>query len=253
MDEAIRADGARGSPTRSMSNAKVIAILDAVPESSLDTNRATSEADKFRRLLARSAARFERIHVANDEWPVTSKSYDAYIVTGSPCSANEHAPWIARLSEFLRDAHARKAKLLGICFGHQLIAHALGGRVEPAAAGWQLGLQSIDITGETAWMKPSIARGTIYHINRDVVTKLPPGARLIAGSAFVTNEAYVLGENVLGLQGHPEQTVEHMRHIFAKLTSHVPSETLARAHASLREGEPDTAVWRRWIRGFLSI
>lgn len=100
---------------------------------------------------------------------------DAYIVTGSPAGVYDDLPWIEPLKRFLRHAKG-KAKLVGICFGHQIMAEAFGGRVEKSDKGWGVGLQRYEVREAADWMDevPSFACPVSH---QDQIVQPPPAAR----------------------------------------------------------------------------
>ena len=129
---------------------------------------------------------------------------DALLLTGSPASAYDDAPWIAGLIEGVRGWIASGKPVVGICFGHQLMAQALGGRVEKSEHGWGLGVHTYEVTAKTG-LEPEPARLSSIVTHQDQVAALPPGATRLAGSAFCPNGIIHYGEGrALSFQMHPE-------------------------------------------------
>ena len=97
--------------------------------------------DMFTALLAKADPdlEFAVYDVEEGEYPDDIDEVDAYLITGSKSSVYEEKAWIARLMDFVRELHAREKKIVGICFGHQIIAHALGGKTEKSHKGWGVG------------------------------------------------------------------------------------------------------------------
>lgn len=156
-------------------------------------------------------------HVLDPE-PVDLEEYSGMILSGSPSSAYDRDEWIARLSEIIREAVDRKLPTLGVCFGHQLIAQALGGRVEPNPKGWEIGDPEVELT-EVGRNDPLFA-GTpnpfrAIQSHRDIVTEVPEGAVLLAGNDLTAVQAYALGDHVRAVQFHPEMTPAHLNYILA--------------------------------------
>ncbi|NIP97211.1 MAG: hypothetical protein GWO24_28780, partial [Akkermansiaceae bacterium] len=79
---------------------------------------------------------------------------DGYLTTGASHSVEDEEPWIARFAGFIRHLHQQQARLFGICFGHQMIAHALGGCVEQSRRGWGVGVHEVTVARREAWMNP---------------------------------------------------------------------------------------------------
>ncbi|SVB02287.1 uncharacterized protein METZ01_LOCUS155141, partial [marine metagenome] len=152
-----------------------LGLLDTVPRSYWSTDLGITESEKFIDFLmpVMTDTRFDQLFVAEGEWPASIDDYDAYLITGSPCSVNEGHLWIEKLQQFVRDCLVSQKKLVGICFGHQLIASALGGTVKRRRDGWLLGVESFDIVDVQSWMKPIQMKCEIFHINQDHVSVLP--------------------------------------------------------------------------------
>ena len=129
----------------------------------------------FQRLLAGNGYEFEAWFVVDGQFPDSPDEADGWLITGSKHGAYEDLPWIPRLETFIRDIRAADRPLVGICFGHQIIAQALGGTVKKSDKGWAVGHQTYshgDTTfGANAW-------------HQDQVVALPEGADVIAGNDF---------------------------------------------------------------------
>lgn len=140
-------------------------------------------------------------------------SFDAIILSGSRHAVYDSAQWIADVQRLVRDAYARQQRILGICFGAQLLAHSLGGLVEPAPVGWEAGARSVQLDLERIQRMPygaqvCVPNFRVCELHQDAITTLPPGAQLLGSSTHCTHEIFALGDSVLAVQGHPEFTVE---------------------------------------------
>ncbi len=132
---------------------------------------------------------------------------DAWIIGGSKNSVNDDEPWIDALSEFVREQWRRQQPLAGICFGHQLLARALGGTVAVDDHGWGVGIYETRLAGREPWMSPWPGeRLQLLASHREQVHTLPESARVLAGAPFCPHYLMQVGDTVLGLQGHPEFT-----------------------------------------------
>ncbi|MBN1164431.1 MAG: type 1 glutamine amidotransferase [Candidatus Krumholzibacteriota bacterium] len=134
------------------------------------------------------------------------------IISGSRGSVNEDKPWIAPLIDFIREAHRLNAWILGICFGHQLLAKALGGTVEPNRRGREMGTVPIYLTpqGEQAPLLRGLRSGDwVNLVHRTHVTKLPPGAVRLAFNQMTPTQAFQAGRS-FGFQPHPELGPEQL-------------------------------------------
>lgn len=230
-----------------------LGILDAVPPEFRHVDDHISDAAKFIDLLTAVELKAEWMvyNVAAGEFPASVAVCDAYIITGSPAGVHDGDLWIERLMAFVRAAHRRQIVMVGICFGHQVIAQALGGTVSAAPNGWHLGLLAVDVLAQPAWMTDDAARVMLYHINHDQVVQLPPDAQLLGRSDACPNSMFTIGDHILCLQGHPEQPLRAMKNFIAELGSAVPPEVTASALRSFEDGEPDYMRVGRWLRAFI--
>jgi len=140
--------------------------------------------------------------------------------------------------------------VVGICFGHQLIPHFFGGSTEPAPVGWGVGVQQTELVSHEAWMEPEQTRVGLLSSHKDQVVELPENARCIARSPHCPIAGYVIGEQVLTLQGHPEFSKGYSEALMRKRESILGPDTFARGMASLQE-ETHEALVARWIMNFI--
>lgn len=195
---------------------------------------------------------YESYIVSKDEFPATVDECDAYLITGSVSGAYEDEPWISTLIQFIRDCHAANKKLVGICFGHQVLAHALGGKAEKSDKGWGLGLKTFDITDNKPWMNGSQGQCSLYYSHQDQVVQLPPNAERLGGNEFCENAFFAIGDQVMGIQGHPEFTTNIMQEILSNPKETVPQEVNETAVSSVENGRPDNQLVAHWIVNFLT-
>ncbi len=138
---------------------------------------------------------FQAWPVVDMKFPPDGGAADGWIITGSRHGAYEDLPWIAPLEALIRDIAARALPLVGICFGHQIIAQALGGRVEKFPGGWAVGAT------EYREGDRSLTLNAWHH---DQVTRRPEGARVLAGNDFCENAELAYGDTIWTMQPHPE-------------------------------------------------
>lgn len=229
-----------------------LGILNALPGHYILAGE-LSDIEKFERLIKSVDAEIECVSydATVEELPGSPQVCDAFLVTGSPCGVSDGDPWIATLAEFIQQAYAEQKKMVGICFGHQLIAQALGGQVRQSNDGWLLGLHRIELRQQPAWLSPPRPEFSLYFINQDQVVTLPPGAELIASNQFCPHTMFTLKDQVLGLQAHIEHSAAFMRTIIhyleAQLTPHKRAEVLR----SIEQSTPDDQLVARWVVNFI--
>jgi len=189
--------------------------------------------------------------VCDSQFPLIG-DYDAFVCTGSKLSVYDDERWILQLKAFVKDIYASGKKFVGVCFGHQMIGEALGGKVEKAALGYLIGTHTFTISQTTPWMRPSSHSYRILMLCQDQVVKLPPGARVLAASADCPVGMYTVSDTFLGIQGHPEFMAGYNRNVFESRVERIGKEKVEAAVKSLNQG-PDRELLRGWILGFLAF
>lgn len=175
---------------------------------------------------------------------------DAWLITGSRVSVYDDLPWIPALEDFIRQLHAAKKKLIAVCFGHQLVARALGGRAAKADRGWVIGVQEICLAQPWSWLEDAPDRARIIHSHQDQVLELPPGATLVGSNAVCPNALFQLDDHIMAVQGHPEFSLDYARNLFAGRRDLFGGERHDTAVASLRGGH-DAGLFAAWMVTFL--
>lgn len=189
--------------------------------------------------------------------PAGVEDWDAYLITGSYAGVYEGLPWINELSEFTRRAYEAGVPLIGICFGHQLLAHALGGTVEKATVGWGLGVMETAISRHYSWMGPEEELNTaaLIYMHQDQVTSLPESATAFASTKICPYAGFTLGPKAVALQGHPEFTPQLTERLIHELWDRFPEQQAKAALASLSQATEaqatDHARVAGWIARFL--
>ena len=192
---------------------------------------------------------FEFFNVRRDHYPHHIDDCDGYLITGSRASVYDDEPWIARLIGFVGELHDAKARTVGICFGHQLVAQALGGAVGRAPGGWGVGVHTWTVLRHESWMRPAKREFRLLASHQDQIETLPPGARLLASSTFCPHAAFAVGDHILALQGHPEFTKA-----YAEFLMHKRRAALGAAfEPGMRslDQTTDAGAIARWIAQFL--
>ncbi|GAB2779154.1 GMP synthase [Rhabdobacter roseus] len=152
---------------------------------------------------------FTFFDVCNDAFPASVHDCDAYICTGSKYSVYDDEPWIHRLQEFVRQLYNSQKPYVGVCFGHQLLAEALGGKVQKAETGWCVGVHGFELVQPEAWMQPALPAFNSLMMCQDQVLALPPEGTLLARTPSCAVGMFRVGTFMLGIQAHPEFTKEY--------------------------------------------
>lgn len=203
--------------------------------------------DMFQRLLGSEGVEVVAYDVIGGELPADPTECDAWVATGSFYSVNDDEAWIRGLEQFVREIATARVPYVGICFGHQMLAKALGGTVEKSERGWAVGVHEIEVSED-------IGLGDGYrviHSHQDQVVKPPPGAELLGWSEHCPVSMFVVGDTMLGIQGHPEFVPQYSEALMRERRGRViPEETVDAGLASL-EMDPDSERLAEWILDFI--
>lgn len=205
--------------------------------------------------------RWELFRVIDGEFPDVNElqNYDGFVVSGSPSDAYGNDYWILKLCLLLQTLDAMEKKILGICFGHQVLCRALGGKVRKAYSGWDVGLRKVSIVKELAprcffddlgEIPTSLS---IIECHQDEVFEVPFGAEVIGFSDKTGVEMFAIGDHVLGIQGHPEYTNDIIHNLIDRLLNMDAIEKgfADKVRFGLQTAEPDRKGWERICRNFL--
>ena len=175
------------------------------------------------------------------------KAHGAYLITGSPAGVYDPLPWIEPLMAFIRSA--AEAKMIGVCFGHQVMAQALGGQVIKSPKGWAAGLQRYEIVHPQRWTNGE-RQIAVPASHQDQVVVQPPGTDIVAASDFTPFAALAWKDRpAISFQFHPEFSPAYARGLIVKRYDRVNDPDAA--IASL-DAPNDNEVVGRWIRNFLN-
>ena len=189
--------------------------------------------------------------VTLNNYPLDMHECDGYLITGSKLSVYDDVRWIRDLEQYIRVLNEQKKFLLGVCFGHQLIAKALGGEVCKAEIGWVTGLQSYTFHHNFPWLSDLNQDVKLIHSHQDQITKLPDQATLVASSKNVPIAMYYIDDHIMSIQGHPEFTNEYAYDVVCKRRDIIGEELFRRTEESLlNESSSYLEVTNWWIQFF---
>lgn len=208
--------------------------------------------DMFRRLFTPyPAVELVAYDSVIGQLPASPSECDAWMTTGSRHSVNDDAEWVRALEDQIRSIEAYGRPLVGICFGHQLIAKALGGQVAPASNGWSVGVKEIHVRPGVSFIPPTVRSLRVFNSNREQVVTPPDGADVIAWADDCPISMMTIGDTTLGIQGHPEIDMEYGRALIAsRRGSVVPQDVADEGLSSLSQGS-DAAVMSDLIVRFV--
>ena len=190
--------------------------------------------------------------VINNIFPVELTTCDAYIITGSQFSVYEDIPWIHKAKQLVTDLYQAKIPTIGICFGHQLIAESLGGKVAKATnKGWGVGVHHWQVKERKKWMgAESLKTFALRASHQDQVIELPPNAKLLAASEFCPIAGFQLDQHCLSFQGHPEFSKDYAKALINKRLERIGEQISKKALESLQQ-EVHSKVISTWIVQFI--
>lgn len=219
-----------------------LAILMTNTDESPFAQKHPKDGQKFSELLwrVRPDWEFEVFSVKDGMFPA-SLDFDGLLITGSPASVHDNEPWIATLEDLVRNATAQKIPMFGACFGHQVIARALGADVTYNPQGWVLGKVTTQLTGH--------GNIPIYAAHKEQVSTLPVGARIFARTEGCEIAGFAIEDHVLTTQYHPEMTKSFVAALLEAFEDEIGADITQDASKTL--GDPtDINALAEWIATF---
>jgi GMP synthase-like glutamine amidotransferase len=204
----------------------------------------------FRALIDRHAPQIqlEYFDVSTGEFPASLNACDAYLTTGSRFSAYDADDWIRRLKDFVRQLRDADKPFVGICFGHQILAEALGGKVVKAEKGWGIGIQSMNVIQTEDWMRPLQGSCDLHYSHRDQVEILPEDSVVLGKTDHCRVAMFRVGERMLGIQGHPEFPGAYAEALIRRRTELIGADLVGEADFA---SPTDEAVITQWIAALM--
>ena len=182
--------------------------------------------------------------------PDLNQEYDGFICTGSSVSVYDNEDWITDLKSYVRLLYSTGKKFVGICFGHQLIAESLGGKVAQSELGWGVGVQISRIEKHKRWMLPRREIFAIPVSYKDQIIELPPESETLASNSHCRHFMISVGQHFLGIQGHPEASKQYIETLIRSRVESIGESTLIDGIDSLKS-EVHSDVLSHWTLNFL--
>lgn len=232
-----------------------IAILNSNTDRSDFAKDWPDDFGKFSTLIkeARPDWEFSHFDMIFEQHPKDFALYDGYIVTGSPASVNADEAWIQSEIAVIQELIAMKKPVFGACFGHQLIAKALGTAVIDNPSGWEFGTVKTNVVNTPDWMQgpedKAVKQWAMYAAHSEQVSELPKGAALLCQNEQCAIGGFAIGNTIFTTQYHPEMTDEFIEALVVELKDYVGPEVTRRASDSLSI-QSDRALFANWIGDF---
>lgn len=210
--------------------------------------------EMFHRMFASAgqAFDFETVAVFDGAPLPEPSSLEAILITGSAAGVYDDFPWLDPLRDFIRSAYAQSTPMLGICFGHQIMADALGGDVRRSDKGWGLGRHVYSVTQRPAFLGGDLPEFAVACSHQDQVIAPPPGAEVFLSSDFTPNAGLVYGNGAaISLQPHPEFEDDYTIALAELRRGKVSDEVIDTAIASVSRPSDSREV-ARYLGAFLS-
>ncbi|MDG2140204.1 MAG: GMP synthase [Gammaproteobacteria bacterium] len=209
--------------------------------------------DMFREVLvdADPDVELRTYEIVLGEYPEDIHEVDGYIITGSKASAYDADAWILKLGEFIQRLHREKKKLVGICFGHQMVAHFLGGITGKSEKGWGVGIHQATFTNKASDYG---AKGNTFSLvcsHQDQIVVPAPQSVILAKSDFCPYSMLQIGDHILTLQGHPEFKPEFSGSLL-ELRRHIVGESCFEQGLRSLKQPTDAYGVGKWIVDFIS-
>lgn len=192
---------------------------------------------------------FDTWRVSEGQWPANPAEYTGFVVTGSPASVNDDSPWIRQLEALVRQVHARRQPLVGLCFGHQVIAKALGGRVGQSPGGWRVGTAPLPLHNPPDWLADAPPVLSLYAAHNEQVLVAPPEARVVGGDAFCPLGSLAVDGHIWTVQYHPEFSPAFMVDLLDALDGELPDAVIQTGRQQVQHAADGPALMR-WIARF---
>ncbi|XP_047946945.1 gamma-glutamyl peptidase 5-like [Salvia hispanica] len=210
----------------------------------------------FVRMLKEEGESWDLFRVARGDFPADDQiaDYDGFVISGSCSDAYADDLWICNLLILLNKLRAMNKKLLGICFGHQILGRAIGGKIGRAKGGWDIGITQVQLYPSKIFTSLNLPTSlSIIECHRDEVLTLPPEAEVLAWSERTGVEMFRYGDHIMGIQGHPEYTKGILSNLIDRLSNcqFIEESVGEEGKTRMEKSEPDMDVWWKLCTSFL--
>jgi len=208
--------------------------------------------EMFPALFASEAPEWEFVFfdVCNGDFPASVDACDAYICTGSRSSVYDDDAWISHLKAFVQKLHQSEKIFIGVCFGHQMLGEAMGGKVEKSENGWCAGVHPFEILRLESWMKPPLSDFNLLMMCQDQVLSLPLDSTVLAQTPDCPVAMFMVGNKMLGIQAHPEFTKTYNQALMEMRVERIGARKVEFGIMSLELPTSENSI-AQWIINFV--
>ncbi|WP_394210259.1 GMP synthase [Enterovibrio calviensis] len=208
--------------------------------------------DMFAAILLRAdpSLSLQFYRVIDGNYPKNIDDCDGYIISGSRYSVYDDLPWIKTFEAFVRTLFTQGKPTVGICFGHQMMARALGGEVARSERGWGVGIATSQLNTKQDWIDSDGNDFSLVVSHQDQVVTLPDKGKNLAGSEFCPIGMFTVDNHFLAIQGHPEFSRAYSFDLMEARRDRIPEAVIDNGQASLTQTSDSDNV-TRWLLNFL--
>lgn len=194
---------------------------------------------------------FEIYNVCDNAFPQSPRDCDAWLITGSRFSVYDDIDWINKLKEFVREISKADKYCIGVCFGHQMLGEAMGGKVSKSNKGWCVGVHEFEILKWEGWMTPYQPKLNLLMSCQDQIVVLPEHSEILVQSRMCPIGIIRIGKKMLGIQGHPEFSADYVKSLMEDRENRIGVETVRQGIESLKY-PTHNGILAEWISNFLN-
>ena len=194
---------------------------------------------------------FVNYYVCDGNFPDSASAHEAWLITGSKYSVYDDIDWINRLKAFVREIAQADKYCIGVCFGHQMLGEAMGGKVLKSTMGWCVGVHQFEVIENRAWMIPASPTVNLVMSCQDQIQILPPNSKVIAKAPKCPVGIIQIGDKMLGIQGHPEFSIDYVKYLMEDRTNKIGEQTVREGMESLNNPTHND-ILANWINSFIT-